>query len=314
MKIFIRIIRVILGLALLAGFAYGLFTFAQAAPKSGDYMALLEDEGPVVTRPAVHETPSPAAVGGNTQTPSETQSAVPVVEPVPEPTPLPDTPEGRAAALGLSAPPNVDITSWEFMLVNGDHSIDRYEPEQLGYLNPTVSETDVRTVWSEVRQNSVVDIRIAQALLDMCVAANAQEDIPLVYISSGYRSYASQEENFIRVCANNGVSDGKNANGYYITMPAGCSEHQSGLCADITDKWRATKTAADLRDTALCKWLAANCQDYGFILRFPEGKEDITKVMYEPWHFRYVGVDAAKYIMANNLTLEEFVALYDPAI
>ena len=56
--------------------------------------------------------------------------------------------------------------------------------------------------------------------------------------------------------------------------------------------------------------MAEHCQEYGFILRFPEGKEDITGVMYEPWHFRYVGVDAATYIMENGLTLEEFVELY----
>ena len=56
--------------------------------------------------------------------------------------------------------------------------------------------------------------------------------------------------------------------------------------------------------------MAEHCQEYGFILRFPEGKESITGVMYEPWHFRYVGVDAATYIMENGLTLEEFVGLY----
>ena len=231
-----------------------------------------------------------------------------MVEPVPEPTPLPDTPEGRAAALGLSAPPQVDITSWEYMLVNGDNSIDEYAPETLAYLNPTIDETDIRTTYSQYRQNSVVDIRIAQALLDMCVAA--ENDGQVVYIASGYRSYASQQENFIRVCNNNGVSDGKDANGFYITMPPGCSEHQSGLCADITDKWYGIKTAAELRNNPLSVWLAEHCAEYGFILRFPEGKESVTGVMYEPWHFRYVGVDAAKYITENGITLEEFVGLY----
>ena len=56
--------------------------------------------------------------------------------------------------------------------------------------------------------------------------------------------------------------------------------------------------------------MKAHCAEYGFILRFPDGKEDITGIMYEPWHFRYVGEDAAKYIMENKLCLEEFVALY----
>jgi hypothetical protein len=58
------------------------------------------------------------------------------------------------------------------------------------------------------------------------------------------------------------------------------------------------------------QWMEVHCQDYGFIVRFPEGKEDITGIIYEPWHFRYVGVEAATYIMEHDLTLEEFVALY----
>lgn len=306
MKVFIRIIRVILGLALLAAFAYGLFTFAQAAPKSGDYKDLLEESvvnAPVVTTPKpVAAAPTDAPAG---ETPAE-ENAGPVIEQPPEPTPLPNTPAARAAALGLPAPPNVDITSWEFMLVNGDNSIDQYEPEQFGYINPTIDAFDVQTNFNPDR--TPVDFRIAQALLDFGTAA--EEDGLNVYLASGYRSYESQVDNFNRVCANNGVSDGKNAAGYYITMPAGCSEHQSGLCCDITDRWYGTKTADALRNTPLSVWMAEHCQEYGFILRFPEGKEDITKVMYEPWHFRYVGVDAAAYIMANNLTLEEFVGLY----
>ena len=307
MKVFIRIIRVILGLALLAAFAYGLFTFAQAAPKSGDYKDLLEGQptsAPVVT------TPKPAAAVPVDAAPVEespaVESAAPAIEQPPEPTPLPNTPAARAAALGLPEPPNVDITSWEFLLVNGDHSIDQYAPEQFGYINPTIDAFDVQTNFNPDR--TPVDFRIAQALLDFGVAA--EEEGLNVYLASGYRSYESQVDNFNRVCANNGVSDGKNAAGYYITMPAGCSEHQSGLCCDITDRWYGTKTADALRNNPLSVWLAEHCQEYGFILRFPEGKESITGVMYEPWHFRYVGVDAATYIMENGLTLEEFVGLY----
>ena len=308
MKIFIRIIRVILGLALLAAFAFGLYTFAQAAPKSGDYLAQLEEQ-PAPVSPVVVTTPKPASAApqdGENAAPAEGGTESPAVEPAPEPTPLPNTPAARAAALGLPEPPNVDITSWEFMLVNGDHSIDQYKPEQFGYINPTIDAFDVQTNFNPDRTE--VDFRIAQALLDFGVAA--EEEGLSVYLASGYRSYDSQLENFNRVCINNGVSDGKDKNGFYITMPAGCSEHQSGLCCDITDRWYGTKTADALRDNPLSVWMAEHCQEYGFILRFPEGKEDITKVMYEPWHFRYVGVDAATYIMANNLTLEEFVGLY----
>ena len=132
MKIFIRIIRVILGLALLAAFAFGLYTFAQAAPKSGDYMDQLEEQPKAAATPVV-TTPKPVSAApqeGESAAPAENEG--PVIEPAPEPTPLPNTPAARAAALGLPEPPNVDITSWELMLVNGDHSIDQYAPEQLG--------------------------------------------------------------------------------------------------------------------------------------------------------------------------------------
>ena len=59
--------------------------------------------------------------------------------------------------------------------------------------------------------------------------------------------------------------------------------------------------------TSVYKWLSAHCSEYGFIVRFPKGKTDITGIMYEPWHFRYVGIDAAKYIMQKGITLEEYI-------
>ena len=307
MKIFIRIIRVIFGIALLAGFAYGLLTFAKAAPKASDFKTMAAQENAQNDVSTVSVTPgaTDAAQPGEVSS-TETTSAAPVVESAPSPTPLPDTPAGRAAALGLPAPPQIDINSWEYVLVNGKNSIDQYEPETFGYLNPTIDAFDVQTNFNADREP--VDVRIAQALLDFCVAA--ENEGMNVYLTSGYRSYQSQQDNFTRVCVANGITDGKDKDGHYITMPAGCSEHQTGLCCDIVDRWYATLRPAEQKDKPLQIWLAAHCQEYGFILRFPEGKEEITEVMYEPWHFRYVGTDAAKYIMENNLCLEEFVALY----
>lgn len=306
MKIFIRIIRVILGLVLLAAFAYGLYTFAQAAPKSGDYKDLLTDGSDVPVAPAAEETP-PAVLPADPQPESEPAPVIPTVEPVPEPTPLPDTPEGRAAARGLPAPPDIDINSWEFLLVNADNPLpEDYQPEQFGYLNPTIDGFDVQTRYNPDREP--VDFRIAQKLLDFSV--DAEKAGLSVYLTSGFRSYQFQADNFRRVNINNGITDGKDKDGHYITMPPGCSEHQSGLCCDIVDKWYGTLRSAEQKDKPLQIWLREHCQDYGFILRFPEGKEDITGVMYESWHFRYVGKDAAKYIMENGLCLEEFIALY----
>ena len=219
--------------------------------------------------------------------------------PAPEMPAVPETP--AVTPEPTPEPLRFDLTGWEFVLVNGDNSIGQYEPENLVYLNMTADETDFQTSYNPNR--IAVDARIAQALLDMAQGCKAA-GYP-VFLSSGYRSYSEQAANFTRICQNNGISDGKDANGHYITMPAGCSEHQTGLCCDITDRYREIKND-EIFQTDTFRWLRDHCADYGFILRFPTGKEDITGVMNEGWHFRYVGLDAARYITDNDLTLEEF--------
>jgi D-alanyl-D-alanine carboxypeptidase len=279
-----RIGRIIVAVIFLIGFGYYTYKQEQIHSHSVD----VESWGEAVE---LH----PEAIGEGVdmskpveyveETPEESASA-------PEPTPEP-TPE----------PLRFDLTSWELMLVNGDHSIDQYAPEELAYISNTLADATIHP--TNDRNDLVpVDARIAQPLLDfLCGCRDA--GLP-VFLSSGYRSYSEQAENFRRVCENNGITDGKDSNGYYITMPAGCSEHQSGLCCDITDKYYPVKNPSDPAFQAeTYVWLREHCADYGFILRFPEEKEAFTGVMYEPWHFRYVGKDAAAYIMENDLTLEE---------
>ena len=228
-----------------------------------------------------------------------------------EPLAVPEAPEQPAAPVETPEPTpeplTFDLSSWEYMLVNGDHSIDQYAPAELAYLDQAVEALDIQTSYNPNRV--AVDARIAQPLLDM---AKACKDAGLpVWLSSGYRSYSEQAANFQRICQNNGITDGKDAKGHYITMPAGCSEHQSGLCCDITDKYREIKND-EIFKTDTYAWLRDHCAEYGFILRFPTGKEDITGVMNEGWHFRYVGLEAAKYMTENDLTLEEFWQRFGP--
>lgn len=90
------------------------------------------------------------------------------------------------------------------------------------------------------------------------------------------------------------------------TMPAGYSEHETGLAVDIVAV-EHQMLDEEQENTKENKWLRENCHKYGFILRYPKGKEDITGVDYESWHFRYVGREAAEYIMENGLTLEEYL-------
>ncbi len=222
----------------------------------------------------------------------EEAAAEPTAEPVPE-SEIPAVPE--------STPLSFDLMDWKYMLVNGEHSIDQYEPTELVYLDQTLEQTDLQTSYNPNR--IAVDARIAEPLVQMALDCKAA-GLP-VFLSSGYRSYTEQAQNFQRICENNGITDGKDANGHYITMPAGCSEHQSGLCCDITDVYRAIKND-EIFKTETFEWLRDHCTEYGFILRFPTGKEDITGVMNEGWHFRYVGLEAAQYMAENDLTLEEF--------
>lgn len=231
----------------------------------------------------------------------------PAVIAAPDPTFDPNSPAARAAALGLPAPPDIDISQWQYVLVSAQHPLEPqdYAPENLAYLNMTGDDSEIRTGYDQNRQ--VFDMLAAQPLVDFaqgCRAAGLS-----VYLSSGYRSYSDQLYLF-----NRKVSQGYSEDvAKTIVAYPGTSEHQTGLCCDITDRYYELKDSS-LENTATYKWLYEHCSDYGFILRYPADKsgsaDSVTGCIYEPWHFRYVGKEAAQYIMANNLCLEEFVALY----
>lgn len=221
--------------------------------------------------------PTPTAAPVPEATPSPSPSPAPTPTPTPEPTPTP-TPTPNPW-------PDVDIASWEYTLANSTHDIGDYAPEL---------ET--------IENNQQFDTRAAQALRDFIAAARAEG--LKVYLSSCYRDYATQKYLYDRKVAEYGEATAKT-----IVSPPGTSEHQLGLAADITDQYYEYKNE-ELENTALYQWMSAHCAEYGFIVRYPKDKTDITGVMYEPWHFRYVGRDAAAYIMNNGLCLEEFVALY----
>lgn len=130
---------------------------------------------------------------------------------------------------------------------------------------------------------------------------------------SGYRSTARQKGNFDRLIGNlmaQGMSRAQAVNlAAKSIMPPGCSEHEAGLAMDITRPgyW---DTRDDFADTKEFKWLRAHAHEYGFILRYPAEKEDITEVQFEPWHWRYVGVEDAGKIRESGLCLEEYLARY----
>ncbi|POP34600.1 hypothetical protein C3B58_02115 [Lactonifactor longoviformis] len=154
---------------------------------------------------------------------------------------------------------------------------------------------------------SVAEV-IYNDLRDMLTAGNAQG---LSFcIASGYRSAERQQEILdqdIRKLTAKGMDyDTAYQNVTRTVMPAGYSEHETGLAVDITALSNQMLDETQV-DTPENRWLRENCSKYGFILRYPEGKEEITKIDYEPWHFRYVGKEAAREITEKQITLEEYL-------
>ena len=137
----------------------------------------------------------------------------------------------------------------------------------------------------------------AQAAFDEMKADAAKEGIYLSIVS-GFRSYTYQGQLYSGYVSR----DGKAAADTYSAR-AGHSEHQTGLAMDINN------ASSSFNNTKEAKWLAANCVRYGFILRYPQGKEDITGYMYESWHVRYLGRELAKEVSDSGLTLEEFLCI-----
>lgn len=128
-------------------------------------------------------------------------------------------------------------------------------------------------------------------------SAAAQEGLN-IYLSSGFRSYDYQAQIYNNYCAR----DGQAAADTYSARP-GYSEHQTGLAIDVNqidDSFIGTPEAI---------WLENHCHEFGFILRYPQGKQDITGYQYESWHIRYVGTDLATQIHASGLTLEEYFGI-----
>lgn len=141
--------------------------------------------------------------------------------------------------------------------------------------------------------NPGLDDTALDALREMRAATGY--DMPVL---SGFRSYEYQKDVFKRWCDR----DGEEIASTYSARP-GHSEHQAGLAMDIT--WVDT----DYGETEEGIWLAEHCHEFGFIVRYQLGKEDITGYIYEPWHIRYLGESTARLVFDSGLTLDEFLGV-----
>ncbi|MVX66254.1 D-alanyl-D-alanine carboxypeptidase family protein [Clostridium chromiireducens] len=183
---------------------------------------------------------------------------------------------------------NINIDK-ELVLVNSEHGLDKYyKPESLTI--PDISFA------SGVSQEEKHVAGIIERPLEELVDA-AKKDGVILFGNSGYRSYKSQENTY----SNRVKSQGEKLADAYVAKP-GFSEHQTGLCIDITNQNKNL-----IKGTKEANWLAENCYKFGFIIRYHYGKKSITGIEYEPWHIRYVGKNAAKYIYDNEITLEEYL-------
>ncbi len=191
--------------------------------------------------------------------------------------------------------PATTITEWQYILINSSTSIKSYAP----------------TVKQFGSDGLYVDKRIIDNLSSLVSAAKEAGFEP--YIGVGYRSYADQQQLF------NEKASELSKNGAYtyeeaqdiaaeIVAKPGTSDHQTGLAIDIFDK-EYDVLDYDQMDAKFFDWLDANCAQFGFIKRYPSNKKSVTG-WDEPWHYRYVGKEAAEFITENGMCLEEFVAHY----
>lgn len=178
--------------------------------------------------------------------------------------------------------------------------------------NPLPEDFSVRTANIAGYENRPFDMRAADRLEAML--RDAENAGCKLYLVSGYRTVSRQAALFKRkvetfMAEGFSQQEAERQAAQWVARP-GTSEHNLGLAADIVSAdWYAQHDdlTADFDQTPAFAWLREHCADYGFILRYPLGKESVTGVTYEPWHYRYVGEEAARAIMDAQLTLEEYL-------
>lgn len=187
--------------------------------------------------------------------------------------------------------PITDAEKWNLAIINTKYPLpDSYAPT----LSNAISGSNIQ-----------LDSRVSERYAEMYAAAKLSGCVLTPY--SGYHSYALQETNYSRKVnfyVNQGISaEEANQKASAQVLPAGCSEHNAGLAMDIVS------ASSDFINTKEYKWLCENAYNYGFILRYPEDKTAITGMNFEPWHWRYVGTQAAKEMKEKNQCLEEYLGL-----
>lgn len=230
---------------------------------------------------AVVEEQEEPAVEALTRSPASAVEAQPL-EPA-------EVPEEVPAEMPEAA---VEEDAWQLRLVSAAHPLpEDFEVPEL----------------TKLKGGHAIDSRVYPALQQMMDDCRAAGLNPV--ICSSYRTHDKQEELFrkkVNTLRKQGYSqeEAETEAARWVARP-GTSEHETGLAVDIVDKSYQLLDEKQ-EQTPVQQWLMAHCAEYGFILRYPVEKSDLTGIGYEPWHYRYVGVEAAKAITEQGLCLEEY--------
>ncbi|MDR0821190.1 MAG: M15 family metallopeptidase [Oscillospiraceae bacterium] len=217
----------------------------------------------------------------------------------------------RSEAEGNDSPEAISSTSVDVATASTESGYS--DLRLINKANPLPNGYDDKIELKEVQELYSMDSRCADYAIQML--SDAYDDGFTLSVTSAWRSVKRQTDNFnnsVFQYQQNGYSY---TNAYTLTeseiAPPGSSEHNAGLALDIVNIswWTYHKILEEgFENTPEFKWLYNNCWKYGFILRYPKGKETITGYVYEPWHYRFVGVEHAEKIMKEGLTLEEYLA------
>nr|WP_245339335.1 M15 family metallopeptidase [Paenibacillus shirakamiensis] len=243
--------------------------------------------------------------GNESKLASSSSSAITDPAPAPNDDAQGETPSsgssGTVAAIKNPSKPSKDKPSqqaWadpksEMVLVNKKFALpDGYVPTDLVY--PNVPFTFKEKIEKRKMRKE------AASALEKLFAAAKKDKIYLAGVSA-YRSEQTQIALFNRYVKRDGEAKAKT----YSAVP-GHSEHQTGLAIDVSGSNGRCAAEDCFGGTPEAKWLAAHVADYGFVIRYPKGKDSVTGYKYEPWHIRYVGEDIAKTVMSQGITLEEY--------
>ena len=263
-----------------------------------------------------------------TTLPTEPSTTAPTTQPATEPSVTQPTTQPAPQPTQPAEPTTGWVTRGNklyYILENGEYATGKVEIDgQIRYFSSQGEHIWLANPWNYIPEDyepdlvklsesiAVEDCYVDRVCYDdlMDMIRDCNRECPEVCVVSGYRTYAHQKRNFerkVKIYLDAGYSQGEAERlAGMVNARPGTSEHQLGLAVDFVDTryWTLDETQAE---QPAQKWLMENCWEYGFILRYPTEKSDITGIIYEPWHYRYVGKEVAREIHESGLTLEEYL-------